>query len=110
MSLNRKDIDSYLNSDDPKFKNTIEKNALNDEFDNAALDGWNDFPKANMSQLDKRFAKKSFWGIKITTIVFLAAGLAFVILNFESNENSQKNIQTTKKIMFYLFFTVVKGV
>jgi TolA-binding protein len=97
MSLNRKDIEAYLNSDDPKFKNTIEKSALSDEFDNAALDGWNDFPEAKMNRLDKRYTKQSFWGIKITIAVLLALTGAFIIYNFQSKDDSQKNIRTTLK-------------
>ncbi len=97
MSLNRKDIDSYLNSDDPKYKNTIEKNALNDEFDNAALDGWNDFPEAKMTRLDKRFGKQGNWGIQITIASLLVLSATLLIYNFQSKDDSQKKIQTTSK-------------
>ena len=97
MSLNRKDIEAYLNSEDPKFKSIIEKKALNNEFDNAALDGWNDFPEANMNRLDKRFTKQNYWGIKIITVTLLSLTATLIFYNFQSKDDSQKNIQTTKK-------------
>ena len=94
MSLSRKDIRQYLNSEDPKFKNTIEKSALENEFDNAALDGWNDFPKANMNRLDKRFRKQNYLGIKITIAVLLISTVVFFALKIQDKNEPLKVAQT----------------
>jgi TolA-binding protein len=97
MSLNRKDIETYLNSDDSKFKNSVEKSALNDEFDHAALDGWNDFPEAKMNKLDNRFGKRGNWGIQITIATLLVVSAFLLVYNFQSKDDSNKKIQTTSK-------------
>jgi TolA-binding protein len=96
MSVKRKDIFDYLNSENPKYRNSIERQALAHEFDNDALEGWNEFPDANMKRLDKRFIKNNRWLIKTAFFVVVISSSLFIALKLTQKEKIINQSQTTQ--------------
>jgi TolA-binding protein len=94
MSVKRKDIFNYLNSEDPEYRNSIERSALEHEFDNAALDGWDEFPHASMKRLDQRFNKKNYWLVKIAIVAVLISTTIYIALNFTQKAELVNPTQT----------------
>jgi TolA-binding protein len=88
MSVKRKNIFDYLNSKDPELRNSIERSAIDHEFDNAALDGWDEFPNASMERLDRRFNQKNKWSLKITIISLVLTTGLFIALNLSEKEKN----------------------
>lgn len=56
--LERADVEAYGQSTDSSAKNAIEQKAMNDSFDNDAMEGWEElsYDPSVMANLDKKFA------------------------------------------------------
>ncbi|NVK66835.1 MAG: tetratricopeptide repeat protein [Flavobacteriales bacterium] len=56
--LERSDVEAYGRSEDPSVKNSIEQKAMDDSFDQDAMDGWEElsYDTSVMSNLDSKFA------------------------------------------------------
>jgi len=83
--LSREEIDTYRSTTDEGLKHSIEKNALENDFDSDALDGWSDQNSSlsQMKRLDKRFmsSNKLFYWIAGTVTVIVLSGAAFFFLD-----------------------------
>ncbi len=73
--LERADVEAYGQSTDSSAKNAIEQKAMNDSFDNDAMEGWEElsYDPSVMANLDKKFAPTK--GINIMKI---AGGTALI--------------------------------
>lgn len=92
-SISRKNIDTYLSSKDESVKYSIERDALSNDFDNDALEGWSSM-KVSTSAL--KGLDKKFIGTNLSGILILASGLFFLvgsILFFQFNTTPEKHQQ-----------------
>jgi TolA-binding protein len=78
--LTRKEIQTYLTSEDEDVKAAIERKAAEHTFESTALEGWSSQPmlKHSMHKLDKRFASKTFFGKGTAMFVLIILTLLWV--------------------------------
>lgn len=79
--LSREDIETYRSTTDERMKHSIEKDALENDFDSDALEGWSDkrLPLSQMNNLDKRFRSSNrlnFFISGLIAIVFIVGAIA----------------------------------
>jgi TolA-binding protein len=92
--LERADVEAYGRSTDSSAKNAIEQKAMNDSFDNDAMEGWEElsYDPSVMANLDKKFAPaKGVSLIKLvggTAIVGAAVVSVLYFTVFRENSNS----------------------
>ena len=96
-NLSREDIDRYRSSRDESLKHSIEKKALENDFDADALEGWSDpgSSMTSMKRLDKRFGSgKSgiYWLVGSLAVVMLG-----IILNLYSDQKNETE-QTQQQV------------
>lgn len=82
-NLSREDIERYRTTKDESVKHSIEKNALENDFEMDALEGWNSLGETShvMKRLDKRFGTKNtglYWGIAIIGCLLLIITLIYI--------------------------------
>lgn len=77
--LTREEIQSYLSTHDEREKRIIEGKALNNEFDNDALEGWSAYGTgmSDLKQLDKKYnpLPKTWIIYSVITVILVAAGI-----------------------------------
>lgn len=91
--LTREDIELYRSTKDEAVKHTIEKYALESDFESDALEGWSDpsIQLSQMNRLDKRFTSSNNWIYWVTgsMSVLLIIGIVY-FANQKSTEESPK--------------------
>lgn len=95
-NLTREDIRSYQATKDERVKHSIEKKALDNDFDADALEGWS-MPSAagvSMKKLDKRFGKK-FPTFSITLGILSLSVLILSVLYFSEKSQSNEEVPST---------------
>lgn len=83
--LVRADVEAYGQSTDSSAKNAIEQKAMNDSFDNDAMEGWEElsYDPSVMANLDKKFAPAKGLNIfKIAGGAALIASAVIVVIYF----------------------------
>lgn len=99
--LERADVEAYSQSTDSSAKNAIEQKAMNDSFDNDAMEGWEElsFDTSVMANLDKKFAPaKSMSLFKIIGGTALVTSAVVAIVYFTLfNEPSNSAIARVEK-------------
>lgn len=97
--LTREDINKYRKTSDPLVKNSIERKASGDSFENDALEGWS-LPIASgidLSKTDKKFKLKSNqWMIYTATLSVVAVILATIYI-YNQNQNAQTPIEIAQQ-------------
>lgn len=96
-NLSREDIRSYQTTTDERLKHSIEKKALDDDFDADALEGWS-IPSAggfSMNKLDKRFGKK-FPAFSLTVGILSVSVLILTVLYFSEKSEPNEEVPSTK--------------
>jgi TolA-binding protein len=94
-NLSREKIHQYHSSKEEKVKHEIEKDALDNDFDADALEGWIALSSAgySMKKLDKRFIPRNYfaiWGIVFAVGLFIT-GIYFVYTVTESATEKQNS-------------------
>ena len=97
-NLSREDIDLYRSTQDESVKHSVEKKALENDFDADALEGWSHsgLSMANLKRLDKRFKSGSsalYWVVGSATILIL--GLIFFLKTDLTQEKEPLQQQST---------------
>jgi len=89
MSLSRKDIEEYVRTKDSTVRNAIEQKAIDDPFDNEALEGWSasSVPFVSMNSIDRKRFKGMRYKFAFTSILFIAISVGFVF--FVKTRNNQ---------------------
>lgn len=99
--LERSDVEAYSQSTDSSAKNAIEQKAMNDSFDNDAMEGWEElsFDTSVMANLDKKFAPaKGLSLFKLIGGIALVSSAVIAILYFTVfNEPSNSSIASVDK-------------
>lgn len=90
-NLSREDIRSYQHTTDERVKHSIEKKALDDDFDTDALEGWSILPVTDLSmkKLDRRFRNKSIslpLSIGLLSLSMLILTFFYVSKKTETND------------------------
>jgi tetratricopeptide (TPR) repeat protein len=111
-NLSREKIRQYHSSKEEKVKHEIEKDALENDFDADALEGWDALSSAgySMKKLDKRFLPRNYFailgiafavGLFITGIYFVYAvtGSATEKQNSHISKNSQIKVEKTDVVI-----------
>lgn len=93
--LERTDVEAYGQSTDSITQNAIEQKAMNDSFDNDAMEGWEQlsYDPSVMANLDKKFAPAK--GLNILKIVggtTLVATVVVTVLYFTVFRNDQNQL------------------
>jgi TolA-binding protein len=102
--LERSDVEAYGRSTDSSTRNAIEQKAMNDSFDNDAMEGWEDlsYDTSAMANLDKAFAPaKGVSFLKIaggTTLVAAAVVGTLYLTVFRDKPETVVASNTTEEI------------
>ncbi len=100
--LERKDVETYVTTDDAVVKNTIEQKAMSSSFDNDAFEGWeeNGFNTKMMHKLDSKFMPKAkinyLKTISLTIITLTVISLLFVYNLNQSKTHSENKTKPTE--------------
>lgn len=100
-SISRKDIDTYLSSKDEKVKYSIEKEALSNDFDTDALEGWSSMnvTTTSLKQLDKKFIGKNYTGaIMILSSLVVITGSILIYFQFSSSAEIEEQYPITLSV------------
>lgn len=99
-NLSREDIDRYRSAQDESVKHSIEKKALESDFESDALEGWSDpaLSTANLKRMDKRFRSGSnaiYWIVGVVAVSLV--GL-FIFLNSSNPAGNKPGQPVTAEI------------
>lgn len=100
-SISRKDIDTYLSSKDEKVKYSIEREAMSNDFDADALEGWSasKMTTSSLKKLDKKFIGKNFTGaIMIVSSLVVITGAILIYSQLISTNNSVEQHTVTLSV------------
>lgn len=102
-NLSREDIERYRSTNDDSVKHSIEKDALENEFDSDALEGWNSLGEASvtMKRLDKKFKARNtalYWGIALFGITLLSLILIYTIIDTKKIANQEPLMRETTSL------------
>lgn len=94
-NLSREDIDLYRSTNDEMVKHRIEKDALENDFDADALEGWStpSLTPLKMKRLDKKF--KPNYSAYIWGSAILVFGIIISVILFNFKGETTNNIQIT---------------
>lgn len=95
--LSREDIELYRSTQDESVKHSIEKKALDDDFDADALEGWSDpaLNTGNLKRMDRRFKTGSsgiYWIVGSASVVILGSILFFTNVPSNKKETAQQPV------------------
>lgn len=103
-NLTREDIRSYQTTTDERIKHSIEKKALDDDFDADALEGWS-MPSAagvSMKKLDKHFGKKfPTFSIAVGIVSFSVLILSVLYFSEKSETNDSTAFKAEDQLISY---------
>lgn len=102
-NLSREDIERYRTTQDESVKHSIEKDALENDFDSDALEGWDSLGETPlvMKRLDKRFGgtnKGFYYGIAIIGSLLLTITLLYIGRNPEKAIEQNPAVAETTSI------------
>lgn len=99
MSLSRKDLEKYFRTKDSILKNAIEQKAIDDPFDNEALDGWSDtsVSLASLNSIDKKYYNVKYYKFTFTSILVLTIISLICFKTFKNEQHSTEKITEIKR-------------
>ncbi len=99
MSLSRKDLEKYLRTKDSKLKNAIEQKAIDDPFDNEALEGWSDtsVSSASLNSIDKKYYNEKYYKFTFTSILVLTIISLIYFKTFKNEQHATEKITEIKR-------------
>ncbi len=99
MSLSRKDLEKYFRTKDSILKNAIEQKAIDDPFDNEALEGWSDtsVSLASLNSIDKKYYNVKYYKFTFTSILVLTIISLIYFKTFKNEQPATEKITEIKR-------------
>lgn len=99
MSLSRKDLEKYFRTKDSILKNAIEQKAIDDPFDNEALEGWSDtsVSLASLNSIDKKYYNVKYYKFTFTSILVLTIISLICFKTFKNEQHATEKITEIKR-------------